>query len=571
MKKFLALAFVCAGLTAMAATPRLGNVNKADFTKKANTASSMIMKSNTFGKNLTASMVNAQMGDKQVSPIKFFKDRHLTPSDNALVKKAPRRITADDILAADYIDFRNMLTFNSEGYLTAADPYYVGGYGIYFKQEGDQLYGYGIYWDIFDKSSWLPMNIDYSAKTVSLPTGVILEDSTHTGKVTTSGTSQVRVDTVVYSFFANEDYFYGGSIADVTGVIYDDGTIQFNDSIGYVYAGYQALIQYSRRNQNQEWQQTSADTTEFYDIHRGTMFVVANGTHDYTYYSSQYYPNGVADNNNVYMFQDAMGTVSVWNLWGLGMPDVSMYVADGGVMEFPDQAIYDINDDACYDENGVMQGDGVIYNVTGTWANGNVSGLTAWGNTGTITEDQIEWGMTIPFNGHWVFGIGFGDNKLSYKNEADKFNIVMATAPEITSTVNADNVVVNATCADEGSVVLLLIDGARVEIPATLERRDTAYTVSATAGAYVPYEKNLSTATATIEIPAKVTVKIGDVNKDGNVNISDVTALIDALLSGNLDDTDTFSYDNSECNGDGTVNIADVTALIDMLLSGAAN
>ena len=63
-------------------------------------------------------------------------------------------------------------------------------------------------------------------------------------------------------------------------------------------------------------------------------------------------------------------------------------------------------------------------------------------------------------------------------------------------------------------------------------------------------------------------VKIGDVNKDGVVNIADVTALIDALLSGNLDDTDTFSYDNSDCNADETVNIADVTALIDMLLSG---
>jgi len=63
-------------------------------------------------------------------------------------------------------------------------------------------------------------------------------------------------------------------------------------------------------------------------------------------------------------------------------------------------------------------------------------------------------------------------------------------------------------------------------------------------------------------------VKIGDVNRDGVVNISDVTALIDALLGGNLDDTDTFSYDNSDCNADETVNIADVTALIDMLLSG---
>ena len=52
----------------------------------------------------------------------------------------------------------------------------------------------------------------------------------------------------------------------------------------------------------------------------------------------------------------------------------------------------------------------------------------------------------------------------------------------------------------------------------------------------------------------------GDVNGDGNVNISDVTALIDILLAG------TTPPAGSDVNGDGNVNIADVTALIDMLL-----
>ena len=62
---------------------------------------------------------------------------------------------------------------------------------------------------------------------------------------------------------------------------------------------------------------------------------------------------------------------------------------------------------------------------------------------------------------------------------------------------------------------------------------------------------------------------LGDVNKDGQVKIDDVTALIDALLGGNaLDETDTYSPDNANVNGDETVNIADVTALIDMLLGG---
>ncbi len=61
---------------------------------------------------------------------------------------------------------------------------------------------------------------------------------------------------------------------------------------------------------------------------------------------------------------------------------------------------------------------------------------------------------------------------------------------------------------------------------------------------------------------------LGDVNKDGNVLIDDLTALIDALLGGvELEETDTYSPDNANVNGDETVSIADVTALIDMLLS----
>ena len=54
----------------------------------------------------------------------------------------------------------------------------------------------------------------------------------------------------------------------------------------------------------------------------------------------------------------------------------------------------------------------------------------------------------------------------------------------------------------------------------------------------------------------------GDVNDDGHVNIADVTALIDILLSGAV------APDAADVNGDNNVTIADVTALIDMLLSG---
>jgi len=58
----------------------------------------------------------------------------------------------------------------------------------------------------------------------------------------------------------------------------------------------------------------------------------------------------------------------------------------------------------------------------------------------------------------------------------------------------------------------------------------------------------------------------GDVNGDGSVNISDVTALIDLLLGDG-----TINNPAADCNNDTNVTISDVTALIDYLLGGTWN
>ena len=55
----------------------------------------------------------------------------------------------------------------------------------------------------------------------------------------------------------------------------------------------------------------------------------------------------------------------------------------------------------------------------------------------------------------------------------------------------------------------------------------------------------------------------GDVNGDGEVNIVDVNAIIDVILTGDAGDKEF----NADVNGDGEVNIADITALIEILLS----
>ena len=57
----------------------------------------------------------------------------------------------------------------------------------------------------------------------------------------------------------------------------------------------------------------------------------------------------------------------------------------------------------------------------------------------------------------------------------------------------------------------------------------------------------------------------GDVNGDGNVNISDVNAIISIVLDGHGVNTE------ADLNGDGTVNISDVNAIISIILDGPSS
>ena len=68
-----------------------------------------------------------------------------------------------------------------------------------------------------------------------------------------------------------------------------------------------------------------------------------------------------------------------------------------------------------------------------------------------------------------------------------------------------------------------------------------------------------------ITVTVESAVMRGDVDGNQSVDIGDVTALIDYLLSGNSDNIDLVAADMDE-NTD--VNISDVTALVDYLLSG---
>ncbi|MBE6317000.1 MAG: hypothetical protein E7078_10245 [Bacteroidales bacterium] len=140
----------------------------------------------------------------------------------------------------------------------------------------------------------------------------------------------------------------------------------------------------------------------------------------------------------------------------------------------------------------------------------------------------------------------------------------------------------------QGCTALNKISGYRNQITAagmtTLVNSLPTRSTSNTGVLYVQYNTNegnvfnashLSTAQAKKWYPKKyngsswvdITFSTrGDVNGDGSVNISDVTALIDYLLSGNASG---INLSAADCDQSGSINISDVTALIDYLLSGS--
>ena len=115
---------------------------------------------------------------------------------------------------------------------------------------------------------------------------------------------------------------------------------------------------------------------------------------------------------------------------------------------------------------------------------------------------------------------------------------------------------INPFSGNSGALVTFNVSAATdFTGPATIALRNTLFTTIA--GVEIPFGSE----NCTVTVPS--VGKKGDVNGDGDVNVSDVTALIDYLLNGNASN---IQLCNADINTDGSVNISDVTTLIDRLL-----
>ena len=74
-------------------------------------------------------------------------------------------------------------------------------------------------------------------------------------------------------------------------------------------------------------------------------------------------------------------------------------------------------------------------------------------------------------------------------------------------------------------------------------------------------KKILLLALMSVIIGLKAAALTGDVNGDGEVNVVDITALIDAIMN------DITDNPRADVNGDGNIDVVDITALIDIIMN----
>jgi hypothetical protein len=172
----------------------------------------------------------------------------------------------------------------------------------------------------------------------------------------------------------------------------------------------------------------------------------------------------------VYMYQPNDSTLCVYNLYGEGLTENYLELHFDGSMTMPGQQIaYSVDKGAA------------VFNCSKDTDNETL----LLGNQGIVTSDTITWGLTLPFTENGLLFYNYNGNKLTFT------------------------------------------DGSNFVLPA----------------------------------------KLGDVNRDGMVSIADVTTLLDYLLNDGSDGLGSFSFDAADVNQDGHLSIGDATDLVDLLLT----
>lgn len=309
---------MCLGtcLALFAAQPR-GTGNAQVINNKP--SMTMAEKGNTFSEQLTQPVMAESM--KAITPQQYFTSTGLTPNDNRLTKRAPRRVNADDVMATKIAFMQRYEYIKDNNEVVPCSALNYGGWDAEMEQWSDNEFGvYMLY-----QSIPFTIIVDYANSSAEMEMGYLA--GWQWSDTVINAATTIISDTTEYLFVLDEAYLVDGSAEDITnltGTLYSDGTLYFPD--GWCVF----LIDYvtTKTTQRQTTTVTYDTIWSVGDIYRNTYLMTANATHDYEYNGSHY-------QNNAYMFQYDGATAVAWNLYGLGYRGNYMNINADGSLVFP--------------------------------------------------------------------------------------------------------------------------------------------------------------------------------------------------------------------------------------------
>lgn len=500
----------------------------------------------------------------------FFTQRGVTPDDNKLMKKAPRRVDVQDLLSTK-LSFMMCYEYdNNTGEVVLSDNYFEGGWDVEMEQVDDGVYNAYLFYSTVPMS----INVDLNSKTAEMESGFLASwqwaDTTVTGLGSRKTTT--IVDTTECIYLVDEGWVVDGNedFVNIQGTVYNDGSLYFPDGWCCVFLDY-VTTTVTTNGQTTVSNDTIWAMTPFY---RNTYLMTPNAVHefDYTYkVLNQEFTDHYS--MNAYMFQYDDTTAVAWNLYGMGGRGVCMYVHEDGSMVLPAYQVVGTIDVSEYEERFPEY----------DWSEGHqtvIIGVDMETDEyyysdimGTVTPQGVTWGPIETFNYCILDGLYYALSSYPYHNNelyftnGEEFVFGTSLSPVIVSEVLEDKVIVTAQAtAADGVAYLYDSQGIPLENPCAVMRTDEDQYITFYAVEY-DYGKNVSELVVTeVFVPRLEQLLVGDVNMDNAVNLQDVIVLIDGLVNENYGASGNFSLDNADIDQDGDIDLNDVVSLISMII-----
>ncbi len=408
----------------------------------------MTTRGNALADQLTSPAMQMVKVPAQAPSIhEFFKSHN--PADNMIMRRAPRRSSAEDLLGNKIVMALNydweFDPWVGDLFINPASVLCIGGWTTDIVESATPGM---VTVESFCYDLPLELAIDYANETATIYAGK--EIMRRTSSRVQSGS--YYYDTTQVVSVINEDWLRCKAYEDIVGEVWADGTVYIKD--GWAFMINETVNQYLSMTATTP--RSSEDETYVTNIFRDTYILTPNAVHSYDC-------NGGHFDLDVYMYQYDDATAVVWNMFGLGYRGVEAKIYADGSMVMPCFQVACQSDVSEYAEaytqyDWSIAQNYVLLNVdeTGNPIDGDI--------VGSCTATQLAWPRCVLYDlvgmdGEWVFTLSYFPFTNNEINFVGNYEFAFPAAPALRGDANGDG---NVDAADISALIDHLLTGHNI-------------------------------------------------------------------------------------------------------------